>query len=234
MYSNLIENALKHTDEGFVRFGYELKGEELIGYVEDTGNGIHEKNQQLIFERFRQVQNKTGINKGTGLGIPIAAGLIKLFGGRMWLNSQVNIGSTFYFSIPHLPIKEKTRSSRPTILVAEDEEANFLLLEMWMKKICNVIHAEDGNEAVAEVARNEEIDLVLMDVKMPYLNGIEATRRIRETNQKIPILAQTAFVMEDEQNELLQVGCNEVLAKPIRRNDFEQLLAKYIPQLKLT
>ena len=115
-------------------------------------------------------------------------------------------------------------------------------IRLIINPICElIIPIEDAehlskrlNEAVAEVARSDEIDLVLMDIKMPYLNGIEATRKIRETNQKIPILAQTAFLMEDEQNQILKAGCNEVLAKPIRRNNFEQLLAKYIPELKLT
>lgn len=233
IFSNLIENALKHTEKGVIKFGYEIIGEELNFYVKDTGSGICKKNQKLIFERFRQVRNKTGINQGTGLGIPIAAGLIQLFGGKMWLDSKENVGSTFYFSIPYKPQIQKEIDKKPTILIAEDEEANFLLLEMWMSKLYNIIRVEDGNEAVAEVAKNEDIDLVLMDVKMPYLNGIEATKKIRETNQKLPILAQTAFVMENEHNQILEAGCNEVLSKPIRRADFEQLLAKYIPELKL-
>ena len=120
---------------------------------------------------------------------------------------------------------------KPTILVAEDEETNFLLLEIWLKKFCHLLRAHDGNQAVSIAKENPNLDLILMDIKMPYLNGIEATRAIRKTNQNIPIIAQTAF-MHKELNEILEAGSNEVISKPIRREKFTKLLTKYLPHLK--
>lgn len=231
IFSNLIENALKHTEQGQVSFGYELKGDFLEFFVSDTGDGITTENQKLIFERFRQIENKTNINQGAGLGIPIAAGFSQLFGGEMWLDSEVGKGSTFYFTIPYLPVKAKNK--RPVILVAEDEEANFMLLEMWMGKFCDIVHAHDGNEAVTLAHENKDIDLILMDIKMPYLNGIEATKQIRQFDLKIPIIALTAFVMDDEKEQILKAGCNQLLPKPIKRDHFKKLLTSYVPDINL-
>lgn len=231
--SNLLENALKHTEKGSIRFGYEHKNDNLQFFVADTGSGIEKKDQKTIFERFGQVNNETEINKGTGLGIPIAAGFTHLFGGKMWVDSEPEQGSTFFFTIPYTPKSDPNpQDKKPTILVAEDEEANFMLLEMWLKKHCNLIHAYDGNETIALFNENEQVDLVLMDIKMPYLNGIEATKKIRKTNGRTPIIAQTAFVMEDEKMEILAAGCDEILSKPIRKQQFQELLTKYIPGLK--
>ncbi|MEM1257412.1 MAG: ATP-binding protein [Bacteroidota bacterium] len=232
--SNLIENALKHTEEGKVTFGYVLKGMILEFFVRDTGPGIRKKDQATIFKRFRQVNNKTKINKGTGLGIPIAAGLTQLFGGKMWLDSEAGLGSTFYFTIPFLPRSTTTNlNKKPTILVAEDEETNFLLLEMWLKKYCHLIHANNGHETVSILEEEKkDIDLVLMDIRMPYLSGIEATKEIRKLNEKIPIIAQTAFIMDDEKEEILNAGCNAMVSKPIQREEFKKLLTSYIPDLK--
>ncbi len=230
--SNLLENALKHTKEGFIRFGYLLKGDFLEFFVQDSGAGIKKEDRETIFKRFGQATNKTEINQGTGLGIPIAEGFTQLFGGKMWLDSELGKGSTFYFAIPYLPNSpDLNQTKKPTILVAEDEEANFLLLQLWLKKYCHLIHANDGHETVALVKENKDIDLVLMDIKMPYLNGIEATKEIRKSNEQIPIIAQTAFIMDDEREEIRSAGCNEIISKPIQREDFKKLLTSYIPHL---
>lgn len=232
--SNLIENAIKHTEEGVITFGYVLEDEVLEFYVRDNGPGIKKEDQGTIFKRFGQINNKTEINKGTGLGIPIASGFTQLFGGKMWVDSAPGLGSTFYFTIPFLPRSTTTNlDKKPTILVAEDEEANFLLLEMWLKKYCHLIHANDGHETVSIFeAKNKDIDLILMDIKMPYVNGIEATKEIRKANEKIPIIAQTAFIMDDEKEEIRNAGCNEIISKPIQREEFKKLLVNYIPYLK--
>ncbi|MDT0605896.1 ATP-binding protein [Croceitalea rosinachiae] len=231
--SNLLENAYKYTENGEIIFGYELKGEYLEFFVKDTGSGIPEKDQELIFERFGQASNqKTKINSGSGLGIPIANGFVALFGGEMWLESEVNRGSSFYFTIPYLPCEpEATVQEKPTILVAEDEEVNFFLLEMWLGKYCNLLHASNGNE-VLKMCKSENIDLILMDIKMPYLNGIEATIEIRKTDETIPIIAQSAFIMQSETDEILAAGCNEVMTKPIKQQTFKQVLKGYLPQLR--
>ena len=231
--SNLLENALKHTEKGSIHFGYTLKNDFLEFFVKDTGTGIKKEDQETIFKRFGQVNNKNEINQGTGLGIPIAAGFTQLFGGNMWVDSELGKGSTFYFTIPYLPKpNQEISNKKPTILVAEDEEANFLLLQMWLKKFCNLIRAHDGQETVSLARDNTKVDLILMDIKMPYLNGIEATREIRKSNGETPIIAQTAFIMDEERQEIMKAGCNEVLSKPIKREEFKKLLTKYIPHLK--
>lgn len=231
--SNLLENAIKHTKKGFIQFGYRLKGDFLEFFVQDSGSGIGKKDHETIFKRFAQVDHETKINKGTGLGIPIAEGFTQLFGGKMWLDSELNKGSTFYFTIPYLPSNSDVEpNKKPTILVAEDEEANFLLLELWLKKYCRLLHASDGLQTVQLANDNEDIDLILMDIKMPYLNGIEATKQIREHNTKIPIIAQTAFIMNEEREKVIHAGCDEVVSKPIHRENFKKLLTTYIPHLK--
>ncbi|MET1258197.1 ATP-binding protein [Flagellimonas sp. DF-77] len=231
--SNLLENALKHTKKGEIEFGYHLKKGFLEFFVKDTGKGIKKADQPTIFKRFGQINNKPDINQGTGLGIPIASAYTELFGGKMWLESKINKGSTFFFSIPHRPVvKQGPKTGKPTILIAEDEEANFLLLELWLKKHCQLIRAHDGHETVRLAKTDPNIDLVLMDIKMPYLNGIEATKEIRKTNKELPIIAQTAFIMDNERSEILEAGSNEIVSKPIKREVFKKLLTQYIPRLK--
>lgn len=231
--SNLLENAFKYTENGEITFGYELKGDYLEFFVKDTGRGISDKDKNLIFERFGQVNNQIDkVNSGSGLGIPIANGFVALFGGEMWLESEVNNGSTFYFKIPYIPCApEDSMQKKPTILVADDEDVNFYLIEMWLGDYCNLLHASDGNK-VLNICRSEDIDLILMDIKMPYLSGTEATIEIRKTDQKIPIIAQSAFVMQSETEEILAAGCNEIITKPIRQETFKKVLSAYLPQLK--
>jgi len=123
-------------------------------------------------------------------------------------------------------------SSKINILVAEDEEVNFYLLDMWLRDFCTVIHANNGQETIDVFKSNNAIDLILMDIKMPIINGIEAAIAIRKIDQNIPIIAQSAFVMRSETEKILSAGCNEILAKPIRKDQFQKMLIKYIPSLK--
>ncbi len=231
--SNLLENAFKYTTEGEIEFGYDVKNEHLEFFVKDNGIGIAQEDQQLIFERFGQATSKEKITSGTGLGIPIANGFVELFGGKMWLQSELNQGTTFFFTIPYLPVEDLiSAQEKPVLLVAEDEDVNFYLLEMWLGKYCNLLHASDGNEALKILEEKEKVDLILMDVKMPYMGGIEATKEIRKKNINIPIIAQSAFVMQSETDEILAAGCNEVMTKPIKQQTFKKVLKGYLPQLK--
>lgn len=231
--SNLIENAFKYANSSSIKFGYEVKKEFLEFHVSDSGKGIDSSNQKLIFERFRQVSDPNEISFGSGLGIPIAAGFVQLFGGTIWLDSKVREGSTFHFKIPYLPIsKENQKNEKFTILIAEDEEANFFLLDMWLSEFCEVIHANNGQEAITLFLENTTIDLILMDIKMPILDGISATKEIRTHNNHIPIIAQSAFVMQEETAQILGAGCNEILSKPIGKQKIQEVLNKYLPELK--
>ncbi|MCD4833622.1 MAG: response regulator [Bacteroidales bacterium] len=238
--SNLINNALKFTKEGYVEFGYLLKNNFLEFFVKDTGIGISPEDQDKIFERFRQLEFSLSRNYGgTGLGLSISKELVNLLGGEIWVNSELNklpdekaVGSVFYFTIPYEQVKDvyvkKEQDgiaefpdwSKFTILIAEDEKSNLL----YLQEVLNVtdvklFHARNGEEAVQICKDNDNIDLVLMDVKMPIMNGFEATKAIKRIKPKLPIIAQTAYAMAGDRNKALQLGCDDYISKPT--NDFE-------------
>lgn len=228
--SNLIENAIKYTLSGEVVFGYTIENEQLQFYVKDTGIGIKKEDQKLIFKRFSQIKNKNSTQvSGTGLGIPIAKGLVKLFGGRIRVESEINKGSTFYFNIPYNPPSEEALNLKYkyTIMIAEDDDVNFLLLNLWLNNHFNIIRAVNGFEAIHLYEKNDTIDLIIMDIRMPYLDGIEATKEIRKTDVFVPIIAHTAYAMNQESIEMKMAGCNLVLIKPITRNQLINVLAQY-------
>jgi signal transduction histidine kinase/CheY-like chemotaxis protein len=228
--SNLIENALKFTQKGEVIFGYELSNDHLHFYVKDTGIGIEKKDQQVVFERFGQIENKTKkISSGTGLGLPIAKAFVELFKGEIWFQSKLNMGTTFHFKIPHNKQDDpkSLEVHQQTILIAEDDDVNFLLLNLWLKNDFNVIRATNGFEAIHLFEKYDTIDLVLMDIKMPYLNGIEATKAIRKTDIYIPIIAHTAYAMNEESVAIKMAGCNEILIKPLLKEDLLKAFARY-------
>jgi len=230
VFNNLIGNAIKFTEVGKITFGYTIQGNRHIEfYVSDTGIGIPDEQLGRIFDRFGQVNyNETDKQSGTGLGLPISKNLVKLMGGEMWAESGIGSGSTFYFTLPL--VKEKAREEPMVlisnkeydwtggcILVAEDETMNwFFIREMLRKTGAEILRAKDGREAV-NMARSEDPDVILMDLKMPELNGIEATRKIRQFNEKVPIIAQTAFVMAEEKKESLKAGCTHFVTKPLDR-----------------
>jgi len=228
--SNLIENALKFTQKGEVIFGYTIEHNHIQFYVRDTGVGIKKENQKLVFERFGQIENKTNIKvSGTGLGIPIAKGLVELFGGTIWVESKPKKGSTFYFTIPYKQTPEETTNLKykNTILIAEDDDVNFLLLNLWLTNHFNIIRAKNGFEAIELHEKHDSIDIIIMDIKMPFMNGIEATKQIRKTDMYVPIIAHTAYAMNEESITIKMAGCDQVLIKPITRDTLLDVLAKY-------
>ncbi len=243
--TNLLDNAFKYTDQGFVRFGYEiLKEEKLVKfYVTDTGIGIPQDKQNQIFERFNKLESsKSKIYRGTGLGLTITKNIVKKLGGNIRLNSEVNKGSTFYFTLPldinNQPVEKKTKEiiqnqqyhwEGKTILIVEDEISNYKYLEMLLKnKGLNILHTTDGKETIEICKKRKAIDLILLDIKMPVLDGIEATKIIRTFNPDIPIIAQTAFAMPEDKELILKSGCNDYLAKPIKTNELMKLLHQYL------
>ena len=207
--TNLVRNAIKFTFEGSIEFGYEKKREFLEFFVKDTGVGIPDNLKELIFERFRQGSESHNRGyEGSGLGLSIAKSYVTMLGGKIWVESVEGIGSTFYFTIPYntVPEEEKealnavTKEHKETqlnslkILIVEDDEISYSLLTRMLQNIKKtVFHAINGIDAVEVCRNNPDIDLVLMDIRMPEMDGHEATRQIRLFNKNIIIIAQTAF-----------------------------------------
>ncbi|MDH3381236.1 MAG: PAS domain S-box protein, partial [Flavobacteriaceae bacterium] len=241
--TNFISNAIKFTKKGEVSFGYTFKDNFLEFYVSDTGIGIDKKLHKEVFERFRQVNMEyTRETIGNGLGLSISKKLVELLGGEIWLESEPNKGSTFYFTLPYQhdvlnvandnntsTITQKSMDEQITILLAEDEEYNRIFIEEILDdKNFTILTAENGVEAV-EIAKNHpEIMFVLMDIKMPIMNGIEASKLIREFNNTVPIIALTAFSMESDKVHLLKEGFDDYVSKPIVKKDLMQILEKYV------
>jgi len=241
--SNLIYNALKFTHEGFVEFGYNLRGKpeafEMEFFVKDTGIGINPEIHQTIFERFRQadetISRKYG---GTGLGLAISKEFVEMLGGRIWVNSEIGKGSTFYFTLPYKPVHGMDPvnilkaigdiDNKPTILVAEDEEFNFLYMEeLLIRSNYSIFHAKNGEEAVEIFKSNPNISLILMDIKMPVMDGHTAATIIKQLNPQIPIVAQSAYALEPERVKYEAVF-DDYLVKPIDENDLVKIVSKYI------
>ncbi len=234
---NLINNAIKFTKEGSITVGYTIeknknKQEFIRFFVKDTGIGIPENELKTIFDRFIKNESKENIlYGGTGLGLSISSNLARLLGGAMWVESKLNKGSTFYFEIPLEQAEEYKPEKQPkieehkehnwkdkTVLIAENERANFLVLRGILKFTnIHIIHVKDGQLAVDMVTKNSEkkIDIVLMDIKMPRLDGIEAAKKIKEYDQTIPIIAQTAYAMDYEEKMIVKAGFDGYIAKPI-------------------
>jgi len=241
--SNLLENARKFTTEGIIEFGYSLSNDTLRFYVKDTGPGIDPKEHKLIFGRFSQADQEHTFVSGTGLGLSIVKGLVKLLGGKIWIESEIGKGAIFYFTIPYQSVKEKeTEASRQdvstidrksdiTILIAEDNAVNFLYFEeVFSNYGYTILHAWDGVEALELLKKHTNIDLILMDMEMPVMNGYEATRAIRKTDKSIPIIAQTANAMNNDKQKALEVGCNDYISKPIALENLLEVVNKYINQ----
>lgn len=237
--NNLLSNAVKFTVTGEINFGYTIVEDQLRFFVSDTGIGIRSEYHDKIFDRFFQVNTvENGKNSGTGLGLSISKAIVELMGGRIWLTSDGVNGSAFYFSVPLALVNEdvvdKTSAnilkpfydwSKKTILVAEDEELNYLLLEEILGELkCKIIWVNNGAEAVKACSENTEIDLVLMDLKMPILNGYEATMRIKKIRPLLPIVAQTAYALIEDRAKALEAGCNNYISKPINKTSMVEMV----------
>ncbi|MBN1789266.1 MAG: response regulator [Bacteroidales bacterium] len=231
---NLINNAIKFTQRGVVEFGCrETQSMEFVKfYVKDTGIGIKKENIEVIFKRFRKLEeDKTRLYRGAGLGLAISHELINLLGGQIQVESEPGVGSVFSITVPvkkvlkKVPVTHFESDYNPnipdfsgsTILVAEDDMANYLYLEKLLRKTgANVIHALNGNQVISMAIENRSLQVILMDIKMPGIDGIEALKRIRELNNKVPIIAQTAYALSEEVKKLKEAGFNSYLTKPIK------------------
>ena len=240
--SNLVSNAVKFTEKGEIVIGYEFDKDKsnVIFYVKDTGIGITDAEVKVIFERFRQVSSSYNkLYGGTGLGLSISKGLTKKLGGKIWVKSEIEQGSCFYVSLPYrkgvgttvtkLPGVKSYDWAGKTILIAEDEETNYSLLENIISTTkAKVVWAKTGVEAVNYCKNNDNIDLVLMDLKMPDLNGLEATKIIKKFNKSLPIIAQTAFAMPNDEDNCLRAGCDDYLSKPLKIDNILRKINEFI------
>jgi signal transduction histidine kinase/CheY-like chemotaxis protein len=251
--TNLLENALKYTNYGFVEFGYKKRDKFIQFYIKDSGIGIPKEKFNYIFERFSQLDYST--NKefgGTGLGLAITKNLVRMLGGEIWLESQENKGTVFYFTIPYSEVEITTyvpgiNIEKPqayglidqynwqgkTILIAEDEDLNYKVLESALARTnALIIRARNGLEAVRKFSEHP-VDMVLMDIQMPRMDGYEATREIKRINRKIPVIAQTSFAMEGEKEKCIMAGCDNYLSKPLNLNELFLLIENFFNTLKV-
>jgi PAS domain S-box-containing protein len=240
--TNLLVNAIKFTKEGNIEISYKLKDNETLEFkVSDTGIGIANENLSQIFERFLQVEGTSvDSRKGTGLGLPISKGFAELLGGSIWVESELGIGSTFGVTIPYVPQKptEVTTSGEgkaskswagKTILVVEDDEhTQYFIKEVLASSGVTTIFVDDGEKAVQACKEMNQIDLVLMDIKLPKMNGLEATRQIRRFNKNLPIIAQTAHAFTSDSENAKEAGCNGFITKPININELNEQISKYL------
>ena len=240
--NNLINNALKFTEAGEIEFGYSLKGNLIEFFVKDTGIGIKEEYITVIFERFRQADMTYSKNNGgTGLGLAISKAYAELFGGKIWVESEYGKGSVFYFTIPYKDsnlnrienksgcIFEIPDLSGKVILISEDENINYIcLFELLKKTGAIIVRAENGQAAIDYCENNKNIDMILMDIKMPVLNGLEATKLIKGRRPSIPIIAVTAYALSDERQKCLETGCDDYISKPVIREELLKIIKKYI------
>jgi len=241
--TNLIKNAIKYTNEGSIEFGYTLKRNYIEFYVKDTGIGIPKDRQEAIFERFIQADiSDIRALQGAGLGLAIAKAYTEMLGGKIWVESEEGKGSIFYFTIPYNTAElfkkfcgEEDKNEIKNIvldegeakeyfgeikdlkiLIAEDVEPSDMLITIAINKITKeVLHAKTGIEAVEACRNNPDIDVVLMDIKMPEMDGYEATRLIRKFNKNIIIIAQTAQALTGDREKAITAGCNDYISKPI-------------------
>jgi PAS domain S-box-containing protein len=242
--SNLIGNATKFTERGYIEFGYLLKDAETIEFiVRDTGLGIAPSKQKDIFQRFSQVDNSnTRKYGGTGLGLAISKNIVEIMGGNIWLESEPDKGSSFYFTLPFNPVYsaeineshtglnvEEHNWQGNTILVAEDVPSNFMFIEAALRKTnVRLLWAQDGKQAVDMALNDDSIDLVLMDIQLPEMNGYEATAEILKIRKGLPIISQTAYALSGEKEKSLKAGCVDYIPKPIKSESLIAIISKHL------
>ncbi len=244
--NNLINYSLRYTQKGYVQIGYRLDFaiQKVIFFVKDTSAGLTKEEQKIIFNKFTVLDNMESSKfEDPGLGLTIARNIIKTLGGKIWIESEENNGNSFFFTIPYEPVLFEDNSEPETelhsenlfqwpnkvILVVDDEEINAMFIDAVLQGTnVQVLFARNGQEAVDLCKSINKIDLILMDLKMPVMNGIKATSEIRKFNNKIPIIAQTALASEEDKNSSLDAGCNNIITKPIEVKELLFKVNKYL------
>lgn len=241
--SNLIDNAIKFTTSGTITFACRADGNKLLFSVADQGIGIPEKDHNIIFDRFSRFDYQGMNPDGTGIGLSIARQIVNALNGQIWVTSTVGKGSVFYFSLPSEIISKlpKTRKhtsitskplekakSKPILIVEDDQFSTLIIKEVLKDTNIEIYHVKDGFGAIEFVRANPDLGLILMDLKLPGLNGYEATRIIKQMQPGIPIIAQTAYALEGDREKALNAGCNDYISKPYNIQHFKYLVLKYI------
>ncbi len=249
VFSNLISNALKHTTNGSISYGYRLinDGQEVEFFVTDTGSGISQDDLCHIFETY--VSRDAETQKGYGLGLALCKIIVEKMQGHISVSSKLGEGSTFRFVIPFegtiggvakgsrtttnsrtIRVSTKTdMKNAPLILIAEDEDSNYELVRIMLAKRYRLMRAKNGIEAVT-FCDEEHPALILMDIRMPDMNGLDATRIIKEVNHDIPVVALSAYAFEENIREAMEAGCDEFMAKPFRVEDLLEVVQKYVKE----
>lgn len=244
IFTKLINNSLKFTKEGVIEFGVKRYNKDnLLLFVKDNGLGISEIKKSQIFDLFSEFDDSyTKKYGGARTGLYLSKKLTECLGGKMWIESKLGEGSTFFFTLPHEKVDQefvqttlKTKKDHKfnwegkTVLIAEDVEFNYLYLEEIMQRTnAKILWAKNGQEALYFFEKNEKIDLVLMDLQMPVMNGFEATTEIKKLYPEIPIIVQTAYTIDEEREKSFQAGCDDFLTKPIKPNDLYNTISKYL------
>jgi two-component system, sensor histidine kinase and response regulator len=241
VFDNLVENAIKFTSKGRIEIGGEIVNNEIMFFVKDTGIGISHEFKNKIFQSFNQADEE--INRefeGLGLGLSISKGLIDLLGGKIWYNSIQNKGTEFYFSIPvnvneilsakkELDLSGIDESEKPKILIVEDDETNYYLLYFFLSNSnVTLIRARDGIEALNLFKENQDTAIVLMDLKLPHLNGFRVTEEIKSINSQIPIIAISSYSGMEQRQMAFHAGCDDFIVKPVNKHVLFDKLSKYI------
>lgn len=248
--TNLLKNAIKYTVEGNVEFGLRTQKDWLEYYVKDTGIGIPADRQEAVFDRFVQADIKdTKVYEGSGLGLSITKAYVEMLGGKIWLQSIEGEGSSFYFTLPgengreEALVNEKANMEKTVppaprnlnlLIVEDDESARFFLEQIFRDKCKSINSVATGMEAVEIVKKHQNLDLIMMDIKMPEMNGYEATRLIREFNREVVIIAQTAYALAGDREKALESGCNDYITKPINKKALFATVSKNLKKGLMT
>lgn len=237
---NLISNAIKFTNSGYIEIGYVKKGAVIEFYVKDTGIGINKEDKERLFDRFLQATNNKS-NMGHGLGLSISKELVRLMGGDIWVDTEPRKGSTFKFTLPNGKTERRQTDksdedicdidlSGKTVFIVEDIDFNIKLLTSYLDGTnANIIVSKDGNDAIIKYNEHKkDIDIILMDIQLPELNGTEVTKIIRTLDNETPIIAQTAYAMRDEIDKIMSSGFTDIIKKPIRKEELLNVIGKFV------
>jgi CheY-like chemotaxis protein len=248
VFVNLLNNALKFTEEGSVKFGFKQKESEIEFYVKDTGIGIEEEDKDKVFKYFHKINPETKIEHGgLGIGLTISKHIVELMGGEMYLESEYGKGTTFYFSLPkeqHLANDIENnkkeiiinKESLPSlvdykILIAEDDELNYKYYEVLFSKLdTTIVWFKNGLELVDYIKANIDIDkcIILMDIKMPVMDGVEAMQEVKKIRKDIPIIASTAHSLSTDKDNYIGMGFDDYMSKPINRERLVGVISAWV------